>query len=69
MRNRHELGECWPSQERVVRSLKISHLKLYIFSSEVLLSPKSYGERDLTNGHCCCTRDYTMERSLTGAQE
>jgi hypothetical protein len=48
MRNLHELGECWPSQE-------------------VLPSPKGYGKRDLTDGHCCCTRDCTMERSSPGA--
>jgi hypothetical protein len=67
MWNRHELGECRPSQESVVRSLKISHLELYSFSSEVLPSPEGYGKRDLTDGRRCCTGDYTMERNLTGA--
>jgi hypothetical protein len=69
MRNRHELGECWPSHESIVCGLKISHLKLYIFSSELLSSPEGYGKRDLTDGCCCCTRDYTMERSSTGVQK
>jgi hypothetical protein len=68
MRNRHELGECWPSRESVVRSLKIGHLESYIFSLEVLPSPEGYGKRDLTNGCCYCTRDHTMERSQTCEQ-
>jgi hypothetical protein len=55
MRNRHELGEY--------------HLELYSFSTEVLLSPEGYRKRDLTDGHRCCTGDYTMERSPTGAQK
>jgi hypothetical protein len=67
MQNHHELGECWPSQESIVHSLKIGYLELYGFSSEVLLSPKGYGKRDMTDGHRCCTGDYTMQRSLTGA--
>jgi hypothetical protein len=69
MWNCHELGECWPSQESIVRSLKIGHLELYIFSSKVLPSPEGYGKRDLTDGRCCCTRNYTMKRSPTGAQK
>jgi hypothetical protein len=69
MQNRHELGECRLSQETVVRSLKIGHLKLYSFSLEVHLSPEGYGKRDLTDGHRYCTRDRTKERSLTSAHK
>jgi hypothetical protein len=69
MRNCHEPGDCWPSQESVIHSLKINHLELYIFSSKVLSSPEGYGKRDLTDGSCYCTIDYTMERSLIGAQK
>jgi hypothetical protein len=65
MRNGHKLSECWRSQESVVRNLKISHFELYIFSSEILSSPDSYGKRDLTDGCCYCPRNYTMEGSLT----
>jgi hypothetical protein len=61
MRNCHELGECWPSSESVAHSLNIIHFELYIFSSEVLLSPESYRKRDLIDRHCCYPRDYTME--------
>jgi hypothetical protein len=56
MQNWHELGECLSSQESIVRSLKIGHLELYIFSSEVLPSH-------------CCTRDYNMERISSGVQK
>jgi hypothetical protein len=69
MRNCHEPGDCWPSQESVIHSLKINHLELYIFSSKVLSSPEGYRKRDLTDGSCYCTIDYTMERSLIGAQK
>jgi hypothetical protein len=69
VRNRHELGECQPSKESIVHSLKISHLELYSFSSEVLPSPERYGKRDLTDGRRGCTGDYAMERSLTSAQK
>jgi hypothetical protein len=67
MGNYHKLGECWPSQESIVHSLKIGHLKLYSFSSEGLLSPEGCGKRDLSNGHRCYTMYYTMERSPTDA--
>jgi hypothetical protein len=69
MWDRHELGKCQPSQESVVRCLKIGHLELNGFSSEVLSSPEGYGKRDLTNGCRCCTGDYTMERSPAGVQK
>jgi hypothetical protein len=69
MQNCHEYGECRPSQESVIHSLKIGHLELYSFSSDVLLSPEGYGKRDLTDGCRCCTRDYTMERSPTSVQK
>jgi hypothetical protein len=67
--NRHELGECRLSQESIVRSLKISHLELYGFSSKVLPNPEGYRKRDLTDGCRCYTGDYTMERGLTGVQK
>jgi hypothetical protein len=66
MQVRHEHGKCWLSQESIVHSLKIGHLKLYGFSSEVLPSPEGYGNRDLTDGCRRCTKDYTMERSPAG---
>jgi hypothetical protein len=65
----YELGECRPSQENVVCSLKIGDLKLYSLRVEIFLSPEGYVKRDLTNGGRCCTRDYAMERKLTGAQQ
>jgi hypothetical protein len=69
MQNRHELGECWSSLESIVCSLKISHLEPYSFSSEILPSPKDYRKGDMTDGRHCCTGDYTMKRSPTGAQK
>jgi hypothetical protein len=69
MWDHHELGECQLSQESIVRSLKISNLKLYSLRAEIFPSPKGYGKSDLTNGGCCCTRDYAMERNTTGAQQ
>jgi hypothetical protein len=69
MQNRYELGKCWSSQESIVRNLKIGDLKLYSSSLEVLPSPEGYKKRDLTDGHRCCTGDYTMERSPTSVQK
>jgi hypothetical protein len=69
MQNRRELGECQPSQESIVRSLKIGHLKLYSFSSDVLPSLEGCGKRDLNEGRPCCIGDYTMEWSPTCAQK
>jgi hypothetical protein len=63
----HEFGECRSSQESVVHSLDISDLKLYSFRTENFPSPAGYEKRHLTDGGCCCTRYYTMERSPTGA--
>jgi hypothetical protein len=37
--------------------------------AEIFPSPKGYGKSDLTNGGCCGTRDYAMERNTTGAQQ
>jgi hypothetical protein len=64
----HEFGECRPSQESVVHSLKISDLKLCSFRVKIFSCPEGYGKSDLTGRGCCCTRDYAMERSLTRAQ-
>jgi hypothetical protein len=50
MRDRLELGECRPSQESIVYSLKIGDLKLYSLRAEIFLSPKGYRKRDLTDG-------------------
>jgi hypothetical protein len=69
MQDHHEFGECRSSQESVVRSLKIGDLKLYSLRAEIFSSPEGYGKRDMTNGGCCYTRDYAMERSSTGAQQ
>jgi hypothetical protein len=66
MWDRHELGECWSSQESIIRSLEITDRKLYSLRAEIFLSPEGYGNRDLTNGGCYYTRDYAMERSPTG---
>jgi hypothetical protein len=63
VRNCHELGECWPSQESVVHRLKVSYLELQLLSAEIYPSPEGYGRSDLTNRSCCCTRDSTVERS------
>jgi hypothetical protein len=67
MWNRHDFGECRPSLESVVCSLKISNHKLYSFCAEIFPCPEGYGKSDLTDGGCCSTRDYAMERSPTGA--
>jgi hypothetical protein len=47
MWDRHELGECRPCQESIVRSLKISDLKLYSFRVEIFPSPEGHEESDL----------------------
>jgi hypothetical protein len=69
MRDRHELGKCRLSQESIVCSLKMGHLELHGFSSEVHPSPEGYGKRDMTDRCRCCTRDNTMERSPAGPQK
>jgi hypothetical protein len=69
MWDHHELREGRPSQESVVHSLKIDDLKLYSLCAEIFLSPEGYRKRNLTDWGCCCTRDYAMERSPTGAQQ
>jgi hypothetical protein len=69
MWNRHKLGQCWLSQESVVCSLKIGDLKPYGLRAEIFLSPEGYRKSDLADRGRCCTRDYAMERSLTGAQQ
>jgi hypothetical protein len=61
MWDHHELGECWLSQENVVRSLEICDLKLYSLRVEIFPSPKGYGKRDLIDGCRRCTRDYGKE--------
>jgi hypothetical protein len=68
MWDRYELGECRPSQENVVRSLKIGDLKLYSLRVEIFPSPEGYVKRDLTNGGRCCTRDYAMERACNNGE-
>jgi hypothetical protein len=67
--DRHELGECQPSQERVVRNPEIRDLKLYSLHAENFLSPEGYRKRDLANGGHCYTRDCAMERRTTGVQQ
>jgi hypothetical protein len=69
MWDRHELGEYWPSQESGVVSLKIGDLKLYSLCVEIFPTPEGYDKSDLTDGSCYCTRDYAIERSLTGVQQ
>jgi hypothetical protein len=69
MWDRHELGECRPSQESILRSLKIDDLKLHSFHVDIFLSPEGHVENNLADGGCCYTRDYAMERSPTGAQQ
>jgi hypothetical protein len=69
MWDHHELGECWPSQESIVRSLKIGDLKLYGLCAEIFPSTEGYGKSDLADGGCCCTRDYALKRSSIGAQQ
>jgi hypothetical protein len=67
MWDHHEFGECRPSQESIVHSLKIGDLKLYTFRAKNFPSPEGYMKSDLTDGGCCYTRDYATERSPTGA--
>jgi hypothetical protein len=69
MWDHHELGECQSSQGSIVCNLKIGNLKVYSFHVEIFLSPEGHGENDLADGVCCCTKDYAMERSPTGAQQ
>jgi hypothetical protein len=69
MWDRHELGECRPSQKSVVHHLKINDLKLYSLCVEIVLSPEGYGKSDVTDGSRCYTRDYALEWSPTRAQQ
>jgi hypothetical protein len=55
-------------KDAVVRRLEVGYLELQIFSTEAFLSPKAYGKRDLTDESRCCTRDYVVKWSPTGAQ-
>jgi hypothetical protein len=57
MWDHQEFIECRRSQESVVRSHKISDLKLDSFRAEIFLSLEGYGKSDLTDGGCYCTRD------------
>jgi hypothetical protein len=50
MQDCHELGECRPSQESVVRGLKICDLKLCSLRVEIFLSLEGYKKRVLTDG-------------------
>jgi hypothetical protein len=68
MWDQHEFGECHTSQESILRSLEIGDLKLNSFHAEIFPSPEGYEKSNLTDGGCCCTEDYVMERSPTGAQ-
>jgi hypothetical protein len=36
---------------------------------EIFLNLEGYRKRNLTDGGCCCNRDYAMEKSSTGAQQ
>jgi hypothetical protein len=69
MQDRHELGECRPSQESIVRHLKIGDLKLCSLRAEIVLSLEGYEKSDLIDGGRYCTRDYAIERSPTGVQQ
>jgi hypothetical protein len=64
VRDCHELGECRPSQESIVHSLK-----LYVLRAKVFLSPEGQGKEDLANGCCYCPRDYAMKGSPTRMQQ
>jgi hypothetical protein len=68
MWDHHEFGECWSSQESGVHSLEIGDLKLNSLRAKIFLSLLDYKKSDLTDRGFCCTRDYAMEKSLTGAQ-
>jgi hypothetical protein len=63
LQNFHKLGECRPSQEIVIHSLKISDLKLYGLCAEIFLSLEGHGKSDLADEGHCCTRDYAMDGS------
>jgi hypothetical protein len=63
VRNCHELGECWPPEEWVVRHLEVGYLKLHLFSTEVFSSPEGHRKSDLADGGCCYSGDYSLERS------
>jgi hypothetical protein len=68
IRDCHKLGKGRSSKESVLRHLKVSHLKLQVFSTEIFLSRKGHGKGNLTDGGSCCTMDYVVERSPTGAR-
>jgi hypothetical protein len=67
VRNCYKLGECQPSQESIIRSLKIGDLKLYGLRAEIFRSSECHRKSDLADGGRCYTRDYAMEGSPTGA--
>jgi hypothetical protein len=68
VRNYHELGECWPSKESVVRCLEVGCIELQVFSTEVFSSPEGHGKSDLANWGHCSTRGDAMKWGMTGAQ-
>jgi hypothetical protein len=49
-------------------SLKVSYLKLQVFSTEIFLSPKGHRKSNLADGGLYHARDYSVEWSLTGMQ-
>jgi hypothetical protein len=61
----HELGEHWPSKERVVCHFKIDYLELHVLGAEVFPSPEGHRKSDLTDGGCHCPMDYSVEWSPT----
>jgi hypothetical protein len=66
VRDCHKLGECRPSEERVVCHLEIGYLELQVFSTEVFQSPAGHRKSDLADGHRYSSKDYSVERSPTG---
>ena len=50
MRDGHEPGQHWATQDRVIGGLEVSHLEDQILRPEVLLSAEGDRQRDPTQG-------------------
>jgi hypothetical protein len=64
--NCHKLGECRPSQESVIHSLKISDLKLYGLCAEIFPSSEGHRKSDLANGVIAAPGTMPWKRARLG---
>jgi hypothetical protein len=63
--NCHKLGECQPPKEHIVCHLEVGYLKLHVLRAEVFLNPDGHRKSDLADRGHHCSRDYSMEWSIT----